>query len=273
MSVPETRPATTVLLLREGVNGVEVFLVKRHGKSRFMPDMWVFPGGRVDDDDHHMPADMVTGGEWTASRLGLTEAEATGFLVAGVRETFEEAGIWLGQGELPEALRHPLNNGEVRFCDLLAAHQATIDLGVLRPWAWWVTPDSESRRYDTRFVVATTDSDGSHDDGETVDSGWFRPADALSAIDAGNVRMAPPTWWVVQELKRLAHVDAVLAHTEDCAIARIQPILALGQGTVRLTLPGHPEHPDDAIEGLPSEIVFEKGKWWAAETYRGEQCD
>ncbi|MFT6816906.1 MAG: 8-oxo-dGTP pyrophosphatase MutT (NUDIX family), partial [Myxococcota bacterium] len=151
MSAPDLRPATTVLLLREGQRGVEVFLVKRHGKSRFMPGAWVFPGGRVDDDDHTMPQNMVSGGEMTASRLGLSDDEATGFLVAGVRETFEEAGIWLGKGELPEALRHPLNSGEVRFCDLLAAHQASIDLDVLKPWGWWVTPVSEPRRYDTRF--------------------------------------------------------------------------------------------------------------------------
>ncbi len=263
MSIPDVRPATTVLLLREGEQGVEVFLVKRHGKSRFMPGAWVFPGGRVDDEDHLMPESMVSGGEHTAARLGLSEKEATGFLVAGVRETYEEAGIWLGKGELPDELRHPLNNGEVRFCDLLAAHQASIDLDVLKPWGWWVTPVSEPRRYNTRFVVATTDADGSHDEGETVDSGWFRPADALAAVDAGEVRMAPPTWWIVQELKRLAHVEAVLAHTDDRPIEKILPILELAEGAVRLTLPGHADHPDAAIAGLPTEIVFEQGKWWA----------
>lgn len=263
MSTSELRPATTVLLLREGKRGVEVFLVKRHARSRFMPDAWVFPGGRVDDDDHQMPSSMVSGGEQTAARLKLPEEQATGFLVAGVRETFEEAGIWLGKGELPDALRHPLNNGEVRFRDLLAAHQASVDLGVLKPWGWWVTPVSEPRRYDTRFVVATTDRDGSHDEGETVDSGWFRPEAALAAVNAGTVRMAPPTWWVVQELKRLAHVDAVLAHADERPIERILPILTLSDGAVRLTLPGHADHPDAAIEGLPTEIVFEQGKWWA----------
>ncbi len=265
MSTPELRPATTVLLLREGEKGVEVFLVKRHGKSRFMPDAWVFPGGRVDDEDHLIPPHLVSGGEQTASRLHLSEEEATGFLVAGVRETFEEAGIWLGNGELPDATRHSLNNGEVGFVDVLTAHQVSIDLSILKPWGWWVTPASEPRRYDTRFVVATTDSEGSHDEGETVDSGWFRPRDALAAVAAGEVRMAPPTWWIVRELLRLAHVDAVLAHTDERAIERILPILELAAGSVRLTLPGHVEHPDAAIAGLPTEIVFEQGKWWAAD--------
>lgn len=263
MSAPAVKPATTVLLLRDGDDGVEVFLVKRHARSRFMPDAWVFPGGRVDDADHELPDTQVSGGESVGERLGLPPDAVRGFLVAGVRETFEEAGIWLGTGELPTALREPLNNGEVRFTDLLAAHDAHIDLDGLAPWSWWVTPASEPRRYDTRFVVAITDADGVHDDGETVDSGWFTPSAALAAVASGEVRMAPPTWWTVTELAALGTVKAVLDSASQRAIARIEPILSGTKGAVSLTLPGHAGHPDPAIDGLPTSIAFEQGRWWA----------
>ena len=258
----EVRPATTVLLLRQRQE-LEVFLVKRHSRSRFMPSAWVFPGGRVDDADHSVPPEHVRGGRETGQRLGLSEDTWQGFLVAGVRETFEEAGIWLGKGELPSALRGPLNAGEVRFVDLLTSHGAVVDLDRLHPWSWWVTPDNEPRRYDTRFVVAVTDKEGVHDDGETVDSGWFTPADALAAVDSGEVRMAPPTWWTVRELQALGSVDAVLASCRTRPVGRIQPILEMGEGTVSLTLPGHPDHPDPAVGDLPPRIGFAQGRWWA----------
>ena len=259
----DLRPATTVLLLRER-GALEVFLVKRHARSRFMPSAWVFPGGRVDPDDHALPDEWVRGGQATADRLGLCDKTGRGFLVAGVRETFEEAGIWLGKGELPTALREPLNRNEVRFVDLLASHSAVVDLDRLHPWSWWVTPTSEPRRYDTRFVVAVTDADGLHDDGETVDSGWFTPAAALRAVADGDVRMAPPTWWTVQELAAMGSIAAVLESSKSRTIARIQPILEMGEGTVRLTLPGHTEHPEPAIPGLPDEISLKSGRWWAS---------
>lgn len=257
----ELRPASTVLLLRER-DGLEVFLVKRHGRSRFMPGAWVFPGGRVDAADA-LPCEHIVGGDALLTRLQLEEPTGRGFLVAAVRETFEESGIWLGTGSLPDTLRNPLNDGEISLSAALAEHGARVDLDVLLPWSWWVTPTAEPRRYDTRFLVAIADQDGSHDRRETVDSGWFRPEDALAAVDRGEVRMAPPTWWTVRELQELGSVAAVRASAAERVIARIQPELVAHDGAVELFLPGHERHADPAIPGLPSHIALRDGRWWA----------
>ena len=259
----ELRPASTVLLLRER-SGLEVFLVKRHGKSRFMPGAWVFPGGRVDARDAAADA-RITGGAAVMERLHLSGDEGRGFLVAAVRETFEESGIWLGDGALPQELRDPLNDGELSLAEALQRHEARIDLDVLMPWSWWVTPEVEPRRYDTRFVVAVADQEGSHDARETVDSGWFTPQDALAAVACGEVRMAPPTWWTVTELDRLGSVAAVRRSAAERAIARIQPELVLSDGKVELFLPGHDRHSAPALPGLPTHIALREGRWWAQE--------
>ena len=159
------RRATTILLVRDGRAGLEVFLVQRHRRSGFLPNAWVFPGGRVDDaDGQHVP---IRGGESLVARMGLSREDAVAHLVAGVRETFEEAGVWVGSGSLPEDSRAPLARRDVSLTTLMDQHDATIDLDGVGLWSWWVTPEAEPRRYDTRFLVAPVDGRlGRHDDGD-----------------------------------------------------------------------------------------------------------
>jgi len=259
------RLATTVVLLRQGARGPEVFLVKRSQRMAFMPSAWVFPGGRVEASDGALGAPQVTGGEWVAGRLAIPSEAAVAMLVAGVRETFEEVGVWLGTGRLPQSARAPLAAGEVSLASLLQAHGATIDLDVLSPWAWWVTPKQERRRYDTRFVVAVTAEDGAHDQTENVDSAWVRPADAMAQADAGERWMAPPTWWTLRELVGFDQVQDVLASAKTREIARIEPVLRLDAPVREVLLPGAAEHPDPAIRGLPTRIRLDDGKWWSDE--------
>ncbi len=268
MSGAPTRLATTILVLRPSDDGFEVFLVRRHRRSGFLPDAWVFPGGRVDASDALADDPAVRGGERAMAHLGLGRDEAVATLVAGVRETFEEAGIWLGDGALPEAARLPLSRGEVRLADLLAQHEATIDLDRLAPWAWWITPEIEPKRYDTRFLVAVAPrgAGGVHDTHETVESGWFTPAEILEGADAGRFPMAPPTWWTLCELVAFQRAEEVFAAGWTRPSAPIQPILHLGPDGLQLCLPGHPSHPAPAIPGLPPIVCFRQGRWWTEET-------
>lgn len=265
--------ASTVLILRPhtttpqagGSDGVEVFLVQRHRNSGFLPHAWVFPGGRVDPGDRLAGHPRVRGGRRALAALDLGDELGTAALVAGVRETFEEAGIWLGEGTLPEDAREPLARGEVSLAALLEAQGAAIDLDKLVPWSWWITPVSEPRRFDTRFFVTVANGEGHHDEHETVDSGWFTPEAVLEGADVGRFPMAPPTWWTLKEIAGGATPEAVATGGWSRPQRPIQPILHLGESGFELFLPGHPRHPEPAIPGLPARILFRQGRWWRAD--------
>ena len=256
------RPATTIIVLREREGELQVFLVQRHRKSGFLPSAWVFPGGRVDPSDRLHSHPRVLGGGELVARMKLEDEVGTAILVAGVRETFEEAGVWLGSGSLPWSLRAPLQSGEVKLADVLEEHDATINLDALGLWSWWVTPTNEPRRYDTRFLVAVSDQEGRHDEHETVDSGWFKPREVLEGIKRGKFPMAPPTWWTLKELAELGGLAAVRSSLRVRPHREILPILSLAPGAISLTLPGHPSHPDPAIAGLPARLGYRDGTWW-----------
>lgn len=260
----EARPASTVLLLRDHAeHGMEVFMVQRHRKSGFMPSAWVFPGGRVDERDARSHP-RVTGGARAIARMGLEPRRGQAFLVAAVRETFEEAGVLVGKGSLPDHTRDPLAKGELQLGALLDEHGASIDLDQLAPWSWWVTPEQEPRRYDTRFLLARAPmGTARHDDRETVDSAWVQPAVAVRQADAAAFPLAPPTWWTLKELSAFSTVAGAFAAVESRCQRPIQPILHFGDAGLQLVLPGHVDHPDIAIDGLPTRIGFDQGRWWA----------
>ena len=207
------RRATTVLLLRPAGSGFEIFMVQRHRRSGFLPNAWVFPGGRVDPADAMAGHPRISGGGSVLAKMGVPRDEAYAFCIAGVRETFEESGIWLGSGELPWDLREPLGRGQADLSAILDEHDATIDLDHLRYWSWWVTPEVEPKRYDTRFLVALAEgAEGLHDDREVVNSGWFEPAQVMRDASHGDFPMAPPTWWTLFELCRHPSLQLSLIH-------------------------------------------------------------
>ncbi len=257
--------ATVALLRAEAHGGFSLFMVQRHRRSGFLPSAWVFPGGRVDPGDRLRGHEALIGGQAAVDRLGLAPAEAVAVLVAALRETFEEAGLWLGPDGLPDALRVPLARGEVALPDLLSRHRARLDLDALHPWSWWITPEAEPRRFDTRILVARADGRGRHDDHETVASGWFAPEELLEGADTGRFPMAPPTWWTVRELAAHGSVDEVL----EAAAARpqrpIQPVVKGGGGDFELLLPGHPDHPEPPYPGLPRCVRLVDGRWKLSE--------
>lgn len=257
------RPASTVLVLRPGAEGPEIFLVQRHHRSGFFPNAWVFPGGRVDAGDSIIGNPRVRGGAGALDRMGLDAAAGVAHLVAAARETFEEAGIWLGERPLPAHLRDPLARGEIGLVQALEEHDATLDLDRLHAWSWWVTPEDEPRRYDTRFLVAIAEADHArHDDRETVDSGWFRPADVLAA--PARFPLAPPTWWTLHELAVLPTVEAILEAAATLPQDPIQPKVHLDDDGLLMILPGHPLHPCGPLRGMPPCIGFGPDGGWEA---------
>ncbi|MEN0062707.1 MAG: NUDIX hydrolase [Myxococcota bacterium] len=257
----ELRPASTVLLLRDGTEGLEVFMVQRHHRSGFMPNAWVFPGGRVDETDQLAAHSRVLGTAPLAERLARQAEDAAGFGVAAVRETFEESGVWLGTGQPDATRRKALHAGELSMAKVLEDGAGPVDLGQLIPWAWWVTPKQERRRFEALFfAVPAQDAEGEHDTIETVDSRWIAPKQALAMANQ-DFPLAPPTWWTLIQLAKFDRMAEALARPPWVARA-IEPIIRFPDQSIELLLPGHPEHPDPAVEGYPDRITFDQ-RWRA----------
>ena len=177
-------------------SGVEVFVLRRTASAAFAADMYVFPGGRVDDVDGASELEPYCDGldDATASaRLGIDHG-GLAYWVAAVRECFEEAGVLLARRRdggplvVDETERKAVHAGELSMQQLCERDDLVLDLTAIRYIAHWVTPVGEGpRRFDTRFFLAAApdDQEGLHDDAELVHSMWVRPADAVRAGRGG----------------------------------------------------------------------------------------
>lgn len=221
------RPAATVLLLRDAP-GLEVFLQRRVKGMAFAGGMTVFPGGGVAAADHAELAWTGPDRDWWSARLGLDAALAAATVVAAVRETFEECGVLLaGPGELPESARADLVAGRAGLTDVLGPAGLAVRADLLQPWARWITPASNPRRYDTVFLAARV-PDGQVADAHTteaVEAQWWRPADALAEWDRDGMQLMPPTIRTLQEIAEYPDTAAVLAAAAEREIRPIQPDL------------------------------------------------
>ncbi len=225
------RPAATVALLRDGQEGLEAYLQLRPLGMGFAGGLWVFPGGRVDRTDHDPAVDRRWAGpspEAWGERLGLQPDEARGHVVAACRETLEEAGLLLaapspGPGDLAQA-RRELLAGSVGFAGLLSRLGVRLDTGRLRYWAWWLTPEAEPRRYDTRFFLAGLPADAAVTAhlAEADRGRWVLPAEA--AADQ-RLPMLPPTRYTLRDLAGFGSVAEALAAAEQRRVERVLPVL------------------------------------------------
>lgn len=205
------KAAATVMLVRDGGEGVETFMMERSAFGMF-GGLWVFPGGKVDAADAGTAATALCCGP-SSLDANLTLNVPVGGLaywVAAVRECFEEAGLLLAtreDGQLLE-LREPtvrqrlgsdrarLNGGEKGALeDLCAREGLTLATDRLAYVAHWITPMDSPSRYDTRFFVALAPEhqEAIHDGHEAVHSEWLRPEDALARNAAGELPMISPT--------------------------------------------------------------------------------
>lgn len=256
------RHAATVVLLREATDGPEAFLLRRVRQMEFAGGMTVFPGGGVDDRDTDRRI-AWTGPEpaWWARRFGCTETLARALVCAAVRETFEEAGVLLA-GPSPETVvgdvsgfatqRAAVERRELSFAEFLVDNDLVLRADLLRPWANWITPTAEPRRFDTRFFVAALPA-GQRADGDTSEADhamWRRPADALADHAAGRGVLLPPTWATLNELAAHPSLDAILAAAPT--IEPIQPELVTDGGpTVRIPETLLRRLPADPLAGYP----------------------
>jgi 8-oxo-dGTP pyrophosphatase MutT (NUDIX family) len=232
------RDAATVVLLRDGATGLEAFLLQRVGTLAFAAGMTVFPGGVVDERDAEVDIGWVgpPAAAW-AEALSAPEPLARALVCAAVRETFEECGVLLAGPSATEVTtvdgpqwmdeRGVLERGEISLAALLARRGLLLRADLLRPWAHWITPLGERRRYDTRFFVAALPSGQSTLDGagEAADVVWLPPAEALAQGVRQERGLLPPTAVTLEEIGRYGTVAEVLAAAGQRAIAPITPRL------------------------------------------------
>jgi 8-oxo-dGTP pyrophosphatase MutT (NUDIX family) len=218
--------------------------------------MTVFPGGGVDSRDAEAnPAWAGPKPSWWADTLGCDIRLAGALVCAAVRETFEESGVLLA-GPEPDTVvadttgqqdaRESLVQREFSFAQFLADNGLVLRADLLRPWANWVTPAQEVRRYDTRFFVAVL-PDGQRADGITSEAEhayWRRPADAIDDWKAGRCGLLPPTWVTLAELAEYRTVSDVMA--AERSIDKLIPKVVRDGDVLRLVVPGSPDYDQGA---------------------------
>jgi 8-oxo-dGTP pyrophosphatase MutT (NUDIX family) len=254
------RDAATVMVVRDGASGLELFMLRRTLDAVFAGGLYVFPGGAVDDADRHAELEAVCIGRTDAEASALLQVPDGGlaYWVAAIRECFEEAGVLLAVGangvvrfddpavaERFTGHRHAVHAGTIRLVDLCRQEGLQLDAGGIEYVSHWITPVGERRRFDTRFFVARAPAaqEPLHDDRETIESLWINPAQALAAFDRGELAMIPPT---LANLRFLADHDRADAALAAAAVlpppVTIQPKLAVDEhGKVRVVLPTDPE--------------------------------
>ena len=215
------RPAATLILLRDGDAGPEIFMLKRSPSAAFVANAYVFPGGGLDAADHKA-LDRVTGlTEADANRRLGVDAGGLAYWVAAVRECFEEAGILIATHESGEPLdperanalavhREAVNAGTLAFGELLAREKLAIPAERIAYFSHWVTAPGRPRRFSARFFVARAPQGqhGSHDQGETVASEWVRPHLALERCSKGEIELVHPTRISLTEMAAFERADA-----------------------------------------------------------------
>jgi 8-oxo-dGTP pyrophosphatase MutT (NUDIX family) len=215
----EARPASTVILLRDGAEGIETFLMRRATTMAFAPRMHVYPGGRVDPSDYAAPIDFGVSDAQVDALAERASTDAAGLVAlysCAIREIEEEVGITLVEADPHGRL--------------------VVDPALLPIADHWVTPELEPKRYDVRFFVAvvpagqdaeltTTEADGAF---------WVTPADALLARAAGDMAMLPPTEATLRYLTGFVQSRDVLVDAARRSVAPLLPRRIVGDdGTAR----------------------------------------
>ncbi len=245
------RAAATVLLLRDGrggEGGPEVFVLRRVASMAFAPRMHVFPGGGVDprDADPDLPWAGPGPDAWGAA-LGADPVRARELVCAAVRELFEECGVLLA-GASPDHLvedlagpgweqdRRALLDHSLALSELLVRRGLVLRSDLLRPWAHWVTPEIEPRRYDTRFFVAALPTGQRARDvgGEADRAGWLGAAAAVREHESGRLAMLAPTLVSLEEVA--AHPDVASVLAAPRTVRRVLPWVE--DGVLRVDVDG-----------------------------------
>ena len=251
------RPASTVLLIRDGEQGLEVFMVVRNRAIDFAGGALVFPGGRVEPDDV-----VLAGGE------GLDA-----FRMAGIRETFEECGVLLARPpgcpmmigaetllRIADTHRAAMNRGERTLSELLVAEQLQPATDAMLHFAHWITPQGRAKRFDTQFFLAAAPAEqiAVHDGNESVESEWLHPAEALRQTDAGQRTLVFATRKNLEKLARYVNVEEALAAVAQYQVVTVMPEMAKTEHGFRMRIPAAADYGGALFDVLDKPAIGER---------------
>lgn len=240
-------PAATLVLMRPGVDAPELLAMERAAKMAFAPGAIVFPGGRVERDDHLLAERIGSGVEHAAARI------------TAIRETIEEVGIAAGLATEPDPatvaeLRKALRSGEP-FSALVDRLGLTLDLTALTPFAHWCPRFNPVRRFDTLFFIAEAAGDTAlpeADQSEAVHSFWASARHILDEAEAGRLNIIFPTKRNLERIAQFAGIEEARAHAAAFPLRRVEPQVEIRDGVRWLCIPeglGYPvtAEPMDAV--------------------------
>lgn len=256
--------AATVMLLKDTGAGIAVHMLRRRASMAFAGGAYAYPGGGVDprDDDRHVRWAGPTRA-WWADRLGVDEAAAQAIVCAAVRETYEEAGVLLAgpasdsvvgdtTGPDWEADTAALVDRELSFAEFLDRRGLVLRSDLLGAWTRWITPEFESRRYDTWFFVAALPEgqrtrNASTEADRTV---WIRPEDAAGSYDKGELLMMPPTIATLRQLSPYSSAAQALAAAPERDLTPVLARARIEGEQIVLSWPGH----DEFTKHIPTDL-------------------
>ena len=234
-------PAATVLVLRDSNQGMEVLMVKRSKRPPF-GNLYVFPGGKIDDHDHSSDYDNYCDclDDISASdKLGIKDG-ALSYWIACIRECFEEVGILMARKKSGEYLnlngedkkkydiyRQKLINNEINLSDICKNEDLILTTNNITPLSHWITPNIEAKRFDTRFFIAylPENQTESHDGQELTHSIWINPKIALEKAFSGEMPMIMPTIKNLESCLEFFNAKDMLEHQIKLKKEDIPPIL------------------------------------------------
>lgn len=247
----EPRIAAAIVLLRDRPQGeVETFMVRRHVRSEFMPDVYVFPGGSVKPGDCEAETAPGLCVPPVGAHLGETTL-GTGVRAASIRELFEEAGVLLAERDgqvLAIASNHAarfaehrrrLQQNETTLAAIARQEGLALATDRLTYFAHWITPEVMPKRFDTFFFIAAApeEQQAAHDQLETTAGVWINPAAALEQYKQGDFPLAFAQIRQLGDLIALSSVAEAQRRFQQQEIPTIRPRAALQNGEVVIRLP------------------------------------
>jgi 8-oxo-dGTP pyrophosphatase MutT (NUDIX family) len=246
--LPPPIPAATLILMRPAASGPpEILMMERAQNMAFAAGALVFPGGRIDADDHAAAAALAP---------DLPDAAAR---IAAIRETIEETGIAPAlhpspDGEIAASLRSRIAAG-TPFSALLAETGLSLALDALTPFARWCPNFREARRFDALFYLAEAPPGAgaaSADETEAVRTFWASAREVLAEVEAGRAHAIFPTRRNLERLAGFGSLDDARADAARHAVQRITPWVEEREGRRYLCIPEGIGYP---VTAEPYEIA------------------
>ena len=212
-------PSASLLLVRDGRAGLEVFLQQRHPAASAFAGALVFPGGKLEPVDHN-PALLRH-----CRGVAMLDPEERAHRLAAIRETYEESGLLLVEPTQLEAVPVAESRDAAGLAAWCRRTGARLALDRLLPFAHWITPRGQPQIFDTRFYLAPAPpgQTARHDGQEALSGCWLRPAEAIAQAERGSATLVFPTWMILLRLSGVGDTDAALALARSLTVVPVRP--------------------------------------------------